>query len=111
MFTLGRVQIQVKKLNMKKGLRYYRLIPALSLLALSAISIYSLHFFIFAASAALLTSIFSVGFLGFILTYVTYSMGGLFEIVLPIFECKNEEELRELNLNLQNQLYAANKKN
>lgn len=109
MFTLGRVQIPVQRHNMKKGLRYYRLIPTASLFALIVISIYSLHFLIFALSAVLLTSLFSIGFLGFFFTYFTYSLGGLFELTVPIFECKSEEELEALNSSLQNQLFVANK--
>jgi GT2 family glycosyltransferase len=111
MFTLGRVQIPVQKLNMKKGLRYYRLIPALSLLTALILSAVSFNFFLFAIGSIALASLFSLGFLGFFLTYFTYSLGGLFEIIMPFFECKNEEELKALNSNLQSQLFAANKEN
>lgn len=111
MFTLGRVQIPVQKLNMKNGIRFYRLIPVLSLIVLSALSIYSFYFFLFAISASFLISVFNIGFLGFVFTYMAYSMGGLFELVLPFFECKNAEQLKELNLSLQNQFYVSKKDN
>ena len=111
MFTLGRVQIPVQKMNMKNGLRYYRLLPALSLLILTVMSFSSFYFLLFVVSLVLLTSLFNLGFLGFFITYVTYSVGGLFELVMPFFECKNEEELKKLNVNLQNQFYVSRKDN
>lgn len=111
MFVMGRVQIPVQKVNMKLGLRYYRLLPSLSLLLLFSLSVYSIYFLILVSSLVLLASLFNVGFLGFVLTYFTYSLGGLFETVVPLFECKSEEQLKALNSNLQDQLFLANKDN
>lgn len=111
MFTMGRVQIPVQKINYKKGLRFYRLLPVIifSLLIVGCIS--SLYFLLFLLGVLCLTSVFNIGFLGFFLTFISYSIGEFFEIIAPLFERKNAEELEALNANLQNQFYVTNKKN
>lgn len=107
MFTHGRIQIPVQRMNFKDGLRFYRLIPLLSLLFFGAYSFLSLHFFLGVLSLITLVTIFNVGFLGFCLTFIFYSVGELFETVLPIFEYKNAKELEAVNASLQNQFYES----
>ena len=107
MFKMGRVQIPVQKSNMKNGLRYYRLLPATSLALLLVLCVFNVYFLFFTLSAVLMAAIFNLGVLGFILTYFTYSLGGIFEIVIPLFERKSEAQLKALSTDLQNQLYES----
>jgi GT2 family glycosyltransferase len=109
MFTLGRIQIPVQKMNFKQGLRFYRLIPLLSLLALISFSILNLYFLLFIVASISLLSLVNLGFLGFCLTLLSYSSGEFFELILPIFEYKSDQQLAEQNTNLQSQFYESNK--
>lgn len=111
MFTLGRVQVPVQKMNFKNGLRFYRLIPLLTLCLITAYCAYNYYFLLLILAATCLISVFNIGFLGFCLTFLCYSSGELFELILPIFEYKNEKQLEEVNLNLQNQFYESKKDN
>ena len=111
MFNMGRIQIPVQRKNFKLGLRYYRLLPLMTLLVYFVASIYSFNFFLGSLTALCFISALNLGFLGFFLTFITYSVGELFESVLPLFERKSEEELKRLSLDLRNQCFSANKKN
>ena len=108
MFTLGRIQIPVQKMNYKNGLRFYRLIPLLTLLIVLIYSFLSLYVLLALLAAVLVVSLFNIGFLGFFLTYTFYSFGELFEIVLPLFEQKSESELKVVNSDLKSQFYESN---
>jgi GT2 family glycosyltransferase len=110
MFNMGRIQIPVQKMNFKKGLRFYRLLPLLMLLFFAGFCIYSVNFLMVALITLCAASILSVGFLGFFLTFIAYSSGELFESILPLFEYKNAEELKTLNSHLKNQFFESNKK-
>lgn len=107
MFTLGRIQIPVQKINFKNGLRYYRLIPLLILFIFIAQCFLHPYLPLSILFAVLLTALFDLGFLGFCLTIVAYSCGELFEIILPLFEYKSAEELAATNSDLQNQFYES----
>jgi GT2 family glycosyltransferase len=109
-FKMGRIQIPVQKMNYKKGLRFYRLLPLILLLAFIGFCVYSLNFLLAALIVLCAASSLSVGFLGFFLTFIAYSSGELFETILPFFEYKNEEELKSLNSHLKNQFFESNKK-
>lgn len=111
MFTMGRIQVPVQKMNFKNGLRFYRLLPLITLIAITASSIYNYYFLILILTVICFASLFNVGFLGFCLTFLCYSGGELFELVLPIFEYKSEKQLAEVNSNLQNQFYESKKDN
>jgi GT2 family glycosyltransferase len=111
MFTLGRIQIPVQKMNFKSGLRFYRLIPLLSLVVLIGYSLINYYFLLFILGTIALVSLVNLGFLGFCLTLLSYSSGELFELILPIFEYKNGKQLAEENINLQNQFYESKKDN
>ncbi len=107
MFTLGRIQVPVQKINFKQGLRFYRLLPVLTLVIFIAYSFFNPYFLTLVAGLVLITSFFNLGFLGFCLTYLCYSGGELFELVLPLFEYKNAEELKAVNSGLQNQFFES----
>lgn len=107
MFTLGRIQIPVQKMNYKKGLRFYRLIPVLTLLIVLIYSFLSIYIPLTLLALVLFISVFNVGFLGFFLTYAFYSFGELFEIALPLFERKSESELQAVNSSLKSQFYES----
>ena len=107
MFSLGRIQIPVQRLNLKDGLRFYRLIPLLLLLAITIYGFINIYFIPVFLAFILFLSFFNIGILGFCLTFLTYSLGEFFELVLPFFEYKNEAELREANINLQNQFFES----
>lgn len=107
MFTLGRIQIPVQIFNCKKGFRFYRLIPLISLTAFIIYCFFNIYFLLFTLSTVLIISLFNIGFLGFFMTFFAYSSGELFELALPFFEYKNATELKETNLNLQNQFYVS----
>ena len=109
-FNMGRIQIPVQKINFKKGLRYYRLLPLVLFLIFVALNIFSFNFLLIALILISVISTFNLGFLGFFLTFFIYSFGELFELVLPLFEYKSEEELKALTANLQNQFHVTNKK-
>lgn len=107
MFTLGRIQIPVQKMNQKNGLRMYRLMPLLILASTIIASVFMPHFFVFLILATFLSSALYSGLLGFILTFTAYSVGELFETIWPVFEQKNELQLAEHNVYLQNQYYES----
>jgi GT2 family glycosyltransferase len=109
MFTLGRIQIPVQKMNFKQGLRFYRLIPLISLITLIACSVFNYYFLLFILVTTCFACLLHLGFLGFCLTLLSYSSGELFELILPIFEYKNDKQLAEVNSNLQNQFYESKK--
>jgi GT2 family glycosyltransferase len=109
-FNMGRIQIPVQKMNFKRGLRFYRLLPLLIFILFIGICAISVNFLMVSLISLFAASILSVGFLGFFLTFVAYSTGEFFETVLPLFEYKSEEELKVLNLNLKNQFFESNKK-
>ncbi|MEQ1723003.1 MAG: glycosyltransferase [Pseudobdellovibrio sp.] len=111
MFTLGRIQIPVQKMNFKQGLRFYRLIPLIGLITLIAYSVFNYYFLLFILASISLISLINIGFLGFFLTLLSYSSGELFELILPIFEYKNDKQLTEVNSNLQSQFYESKKDN
>lgn len=110
MFNMGRIQIPVQKMNFKKGLRYYRLLPLTILMFFIIMSIVKPDFLMITLIALCGVSAFSIGFLGFFMTFIAYSSGELFELFLPLFEYKSEEELKTLNANLKNQFFESNKK-
>lgn len=111
MFTLGRIQIPVQKINHKNGIRFYRLVPVLVLILFLAYGLFN-HYFLPAVMAfIILASSFNIGILGFTLTFIAYSAGELFEIVLPFFEYKSAAELEVENANLQNQFYRSKNDN
>lgn len=110
-FTMGRVQIPVQKLNYKKGLRFYRLLPFTILISILVLAHFSLYFALALAITTGVLACFNKGILGFVLTFITYSVGELFEIFLPLFEQKNAEQLEQLNAHLKSQFYVANKEN
>ena len=107
MFTLGRIQIPVQKINFKNGLRFYRLIPLITLVTVVSYCLFNIYFLLFILCAISITTFFNIGFLGFCMTFLAYSSGELFELILPLFEYKNAAELAEVNLNLQNQFYES----
>ncbi|MCC2677713.1 MAG: hypothetical protein K0R29_289 [Pseudobdellovibrio sp.] len=109
-FNMGRIQVPVQKMNYKKGLRYYRLLPLSVLLFCIAISIFYPNLTMLILIGLCAASAFSLGFLGFFLTFIAYSSGELFELLLPLFEYKSEEELKALNANLKNQFFESNRK-
>ena len=107
MFTLGRIQIPVQKINFRKGLRFYRLIPLCLLLALISQCFFHPALLMIIPVLILVTSFFDLGVLGFCMTLIAYSTGELFEVILPLFEYKSEAELAATNSNLQNQFYES----
>ncbi len=107
MFTLGRIQIPVQKINFRQGLRFYRLIPLCLLFMLISQCIFHPALLIILPVLILLTSFFDLGFLGFCLTLIAYSTGELFELILPLFEYKSEAELAATNSILQSQFYES----
>jgi GT2 family glycosyltransferase len=111
MFTLGRIQIPVQKINFKNGLRFYRLLPLLSLLIFCIYSLYNFYFLLAAISLILAGSLFNVGFLGFFLTIFSYSCGEFFELIVPLFEYKSAGELQAENANLQSQVCESKNSN
>ena len=108
-FTMGRIQIPVQKLNYKKGFRFYRLLPFFILISILLLSYFVDYFGLALAITTGVLTLFNVGILGFMLTFFTYSVGELFELILPISELKSEEELVKLNEHLKSQFYVANK--
>ncbi len=109
-FNMGRIQVPVQKMNFKKGLRYYRLLPLTLLLVLILIGIVYPNLLIMMLVIVCAISAFSLGFLGFCMTFIAYSSGELFEMLLPLFEYKSEEELKALNANLKTQFFESNRK-
>lgn len=109
MFHHGRIQIPVQRMNFHGGLRYYRLIPLLTLLGLLGYSVWNVYFPLALLALLVLTAAFSPGVLGFCLTYLIYSFGELFELILPLFEYKSAEQLKAVNSSLQSQLYESKK--
>lgn len=110
-FTQGRIQIAVQKINLKGGLRFYRLLPLILLVGLLTLSFFSAYFLLFVLSALLIIALANISCFGFFLTLITYALGELFELVLPFFEYKNVKELTALNLSLQSQFYESRKDN
>ncbi len=107
MFTLGRIQIPVQKINFKNGLRFYRLIPLFMLFIFIAQCFFHPYLPLGILLAVFVSTLIDVGFLGFCLTFVAYSTGELFEIILPLFEYKSAEELAATNSDLQSQFYES----
>lgn len=107
MFQHGRIQIPVQIRNFREGIRYYRLIPLLILLILITYSVFNPYFMLIVLGLLSLSALLSIGFLGFCLTCLVYSIGELFELVLPLFEYKSEAQLKEVNSNLQRQFYKS----
>lgn len=107
MFTLGRIQIPVQKINYKNGLRFYRLIPLFSLVLFTIYCVFNIYILFFIISVVFLTALFNIGFLGFTMTFIAYSTGELFELIVPLFEYKNAEELEAANASLQTQFYES----
>ena len=106
-FNMGRVQIPVQITHFKNGLRYYRLVPLVSLIVFATLFSVSGNAFLFALILITLSSVINIGFLGFFVTYFIYGLGELFEIFVPLFERKSELELEELNKNLKKQIYVS----
>lgn len=111
MFQHGRIQIPVQRINWKGGLRYYRLIPLLTLLAVTVYSILNIYFLLFGLALVTLLGLFNTGIIGFFVTYLAYSFGELFELVVPLFEYRNAEELQAINKDLKHQLGEAKNHN
>lgn len=111
MFQHGRIQIPVQVRNFRDGLRFYRLIPLLVLIMILGYSAFNPYFLLALLGLLCASTVFGVGFLGFCLTCLVYSVGELFELVLPLFEYKNAEQLKEVNSNLQRQFYKSKSDN
>lgn len=111
MFTLGRIQIPVQKINFRNGLRFYRLLPLFTLMSVLIYSYFNFYFLLFLIGAVLVASLLDLGILGFCLTFFTYSFGEFFELLMPLFEYKSAEELAVEKIGLQNQLFESKSKN
>lgn len=109
-FNMGRIQVPVQKMNYKKGLRYYRLLPLTLLMLIILVSIIYPTLMMLILIILCAASAMSLGFLGFVLTFFAYSSGELFELFLPLFEYKSEEELKALNASLKSQSFESNRK-
>jgi GT2 family glycosyltransferase len=107
-FNMGRVQIPVQISHYKKGLRYYRIVPLISVILFTGLIFFSEIFFIFATILTLIISFVNIGFLGFLIMYFLYGLGELFELFVRIFERKNVIEPEELNKILRKQICASN---
>lgn len=107
-FMFGKVQITVQKLNFKKGLRYYRLLPLGFFIAFIAAAIFFLkEILLLVLFPLLLIGLFQASFFGFLITVFIYSFGEFSEIIYPTLGLKNEEELLELKENLHSAIQIA----
>lgn len=111
MFTLGRIQIPVQRNNYKSGFRFYRLLPLLILMLIVISGLSNTYIMYSLATFISILSLINIGFFGFCLTFIAYSIGELFELIVPLFEYKNATELTEVNLHLQSQFYESKKSN
>lgn len=108
MFSFGKVQITVQKLNYKQGLRLYRLLPLFALLVSAAFTLFFYQQALILILLMLFASLFKPAFLGFLLTSACYAIGESFELIYPTVELKNEQELMATKKDLSSQVLKPN---